>query len=412
MSAYTGYLIRRERLRRNLSQEGLAKGICAPSYLSKIEKGQVEPGPEIIDRLFGALDVAFVRDGALMREAQRQLEAYFFHADAGESSEEAEAFFSEQGERLERSEFALPHAVYRLYRACEAQEWEAAGEADARLSPFLDSLSIPLRQRVLIARAKMQERPEDAASLLAEANTLLPSCVALYRQAECAYWQGEYGTSEEMAGRAYALACEQGNPHILIWSSFLLGSCACNRYDMRQAKRYYERAKALTRGYRERVEAYVAYNLGSTYLELGDAPSALTYLTDVREIRDDPWHNTLLHQKLAMAHMETGDREEAARQMERAEVCFGAIDRGGAKEQELLGAMLRFARLRLEPACDGLPEYEQVLTRLYAEAGRVWGHGFSQFYGRRLIALYRKQRRYKDALSVSEALGLSGLSSK
>lgn len=410
MSAYTGYLIRRERLNQNLSQEGLARGICAPSYLSKIEAGQVEPGQEIIDRLFGALGIDFVRDEALLGEAQRHLETYFFQTDAGERCDAAEAFFGEQGERLERSEFALAYAVYRLYSACEAQNWAAAARASAWLEPFSGCMGANLRQRALIARAKMQERPEDAIRLLEEANALLPSCVALYRQAECAYWLGEYGASEELAGRAYSLACEQGNPHILIWSSFLLGSCACNRYDMRSARRYYERTRALTRGYREKVEDYVAYNLGSTYLELGDARRALGELSAAHEREDDPWHNTLLHQKLAMAHLETGGRQEAMRHMERAEVCFGTIDGENTRERELLGVMLRFARLRFEPACGEMPEYEQVLTRLYGEAGQVLGHGFSQFYGRHLIALYRKQRRYKEALSVSEALGIGGLS--
>lgn len=289
MSAYTGYLIRRERLNQNLSQEGLSRGICAPSYLSKIEAGQVEPRREIVDRLFGALGVEFIRDEALLREAQRQLEAYFFHIDAGGRCEAAETFLMEQGERLERSEFALSCAVYRLYSACERQDWEEAARASAWLKPFSGCLDAPLRQRVLIARAKMQERPEDAIRLLEEANALL-------------------------------------------------------------------------------------------------------------------------HQKLAMAYLETGNRQEAMRHLERAEVCFETIDGGETRERELLGVMLRFVRLRFEPACDGLPEYEQVLTRLYAEAGQALGHGFSQFYGRHLIALYRKQRRYKDALGVSEALGIGGLS--
>lgn len=412
MSAYTGYLIRRERLNQNLSQEGLSRGICAPSYLSKIEAGQVEPGQEIVDRLFGALGVEFIRDEALLREAQRQLEAYFFQADAGERCGEAEAFFEEQGERLERSEFALSYTVYRLYSACEAQDWEEAARAGAWLEPFSACLDVPLRQRALIARAKMQERPEDAIRLLEEANALRPSCVALYRQAECAYWLGEYGVSEELAGRAYSLACEQGNPHILIWSSFLLGSCSCNRYDMRSARRCYERTRALTRGYREKMEDYIAYNLGSTYLELGDARRALGELAAAHEREDDSWHNTLLHQKLAMAYLETGNRQKALRHLERAEACFEAIDGSDTRKRELLGVMLRFARLRFESACEELPEYEQVLARLYGEAGRVLGHGFSQFYGRHLIALYRKQRRYKEALSVSEALGIGELSLK
>ena len=40
---YCGFVIRRERLARGWSQQGLCKGICAVSYLSKIEQGQAAP---------------------------------------------------------------------------------------------------------------------------------------------------------------------------------------------------------------------------------------------------------------------------------------------------------------------------------------------------------------------------------
>ena len=114
MSAYTGYLIRTERLAQNFSQEGLAKGICAVSYLSKIEQGQVEPGAEIINRLFSALHIDFVRDPALEEEAQRQLDRFFFLMETGEPYEEQKAFFSKNRERLCRSEFAIKLKLYEL----------------------------------------------------------------------------------------------------------------------------------------------------------------------------------------------------------------------------------------------------------------------------------------------------------
>ena len=41
-----GLLIRQARLGRDWSQEGLCRGICAPSYLSKIEQGKAAPSPE------------------------------------------------------------------------------------------------------------------------------------------------------------------------------------------------------------------------------------------------------------------------------------------------------------------------------------------------------------------------------
>lgn len=46
-----GLLIRQARLQRDWSQEGLCRGICAPSYLSKIEQGKAAPSPEVTELL-------------------------------------------------------------------------------------------------------------------------------------------------------------------------------------------------------------------------------------------------------------------------------------------------------------------------------------------------------------------------
>ena len=37
---YAGFLIRQKRLEKGWSQEGLCRGVCAVSYLSKIEQGK------------------------------------------------------------------------------------------------------------------------------------------------------------------------------------------------------------------------------------------------------------------------------------------------------------------------------------------------------------------------------------
>ena len=43
-----GLLIRRERLAHAWSQEGLCRGICGTSYLSKIEQGKAAASEEIL----------------------------------------------------------------------------------------------------------------------------------------------------------------------------------------------------------------------------------------------------------------------------------------------------------------------------------------------------------------------------
>ena len=65
---YYGQLIRRERLRRNWSQAGLCRGICAVSYLSKIEQGRAEPSDEIVQLLLGKLGLSL--DAAARMDAK------------------------------------------------------------------------------------------------------------------------------------------------------------------------------------------------------------------------------------------------------------------------------------------------------------------------------------------------------
>ena len=52
-----GHLIRAERVRQDMKQIVLAKGICTPSYLSKIERNQIEPSEDIMLLLMGRLSM-------------------------------------------------------------------------------------------------------------------------------------------------------------------------------------------------------------------------------------------------------------------------------------------------------------------------------------------------------------------
>jgi len=63
--------------------------------------------------------------------------------------------------------------------------------------------------------------------------------------------------------------------------------------------------------------------------------------------------------------------------------------------------MLRFARLLAEGR-RAEPEFEQVTRGLYER--RNLGFGFRRFYGLYLAELYRSQRKYKEALRISDEI--------
>ena len=83
MEAFIGVLIRRERLRQNYSQEGLCRGICAVSYLSKIEQGKAEAGEDVVLPLLRRLGVDFETDEDFLTWAGARIDVLYQQLLAG-----------------------------------------------------------------------------------------------------------------------------------------------------------------------------------------------------------------------------------------------------------------------------------------------------------------------------------------
>lgn len=69
-----GHLIRAERVRQDMKQIVLAKGICTPSYLSKIERNQIEPSDDITEMLMKRLGMDPGKLQENDEEAEREFE--------------------------------------------------------------------------------------------------------------------------------------------------------------------------------------------------------------------------------------------------------------------------------------------------------------------------------------------------
>lgn len=52
-----GHVIKRERINKNIKQNYLAKGVCSPSYLSKIENNEIQPSRDILTILARKLEI-------------------------------------------------------------------------------------------------------------------------------------------------------------------------------------------------------------------------------------------------------------------------------------------------------------------------------------------------------------------
>lgn len=80
-----GFVIRKRRQELGWSQAGLCQGICAVSYLSKIEQGKAEGSPEVIGLLFQRLGIHWNDSPAFQKERRIFLELVMTTYSSGKS---------------------------------------------------------------------------------------------------------------------------------------------------------------------------------------------------------------------------------------------------------------------------------------------------------------------------------------
>jgi HTH-type transcriptional regulator, quorum sensing regulator NprR len=106
-----GSKIRFHRIKRNLTQEDLSKGIISVSYLSKLENNQVSPSNDIINLLCERLGVNNLLDNP--NHLNKLLENWN-HALLWNKSEEAESINEVIKKELEQSDDLTPHLFHKI----------------------------------------------------------------------------------------------------------------------------------------------------------------------------------------------------------------------------------------------------------------------------------------------------------
>lgn len=190
-AAAVGLRLRQQRLKRGWSQEGLCRDICAASYLSKIEQGQVQAAPELLELLFRRLELPWY--GESLPELERLVEHRYECLLDGDK----------EGFRDSRETFA--HALDRILSSplaadglvLDAMDRNDPTEIPPALEPYLD------RRQLAILRV-VQNRDMEAVRLLPEAYCYLMAGIAGYEQGS------DYVGSMTLLQRGYDLAARDG----------------------------------------------------------------------------------------------------------------------------------------------------------------------------------------------------------
>lgn len=372
----TGFIIRRERMRRDWSQDGLCRGICAAPYLSKIEQGRVEASEDILRLLYERLSLPWYGGESAMSGLSERLDEMYELAYSGEFKALNAAVTAL---REEKPELLLSPAAADISVLSEIAAWRGeSADIDAGMEQYLSPRGLALLRL-------MQDRDAEAAAIC-------PSAL-------CSYWAGvaqyesgrSYTAAVENLQRAYSLAAEEGRARLMMLSRAYIGNCYCNQLDVENMEAHYTVAERLATALHDAgMLASIRYNRAATALETGDYESAYRYFSALEEPTAMALH------KLAICCEKLGRRDEA----------FSALNRAAAVEDTHMPAglaeeMLSLVRRRLEnPDYLRDADYGAALLDCFERCRRELPIGYAGFHLPWLLEWYTANRQYKLAYEL------------
>ena len=368
---YSGFAIRKERLEKNWSQEGICRGICAVSYLSKIEQGKTEASGEIITALFERLGIEWISDKEVLLQGEKFVEDWYeaaFSSDWDEYLYLSEKFDKEYA-FLENSCFGIDVMILKNFGGEEVRK------VDERLEVCMDSRQLALQKLF--------------GGDFSAAIKLYPCSYMFYRAGVSDYEKGNNSAALENLQKAYDLASQEGRARIMMLAKFFITNCYSNMCDMDSMERHGKIAKRLARELGENgfAETY-DYNFAATKIETGDYSGAYDYFSKLTEPSAPSLH------KLAVCCEKLGKREEA----------FAAIEKEkNAKAEDAIFKifadeaceLIKFRLLNEDYLSN--PDYGKMLLDFFELCRKKMPIGYAKFHLPWVLEWYTANRQYKQA---------------
>lgn len=395
MGNFIGVLIRRERLRQSYSQEGLCRGLCAVSYLSKIEQGKAAAGDDILLPLLSRLGIRYETDEAFLSQLGEAVEALYEALLSGQAG--LPAFASRLSWLEERRERGLssPYLLDVLLLLAYARRSPLEPEAEDFVS------CMDRRQYALYLALQLRGGTANAGDELLRLN---PCGFYTMFVGNTYSDQGRYTEAIPLLSKSYDLAAQEGNVHLMVLAKVLLGNCYANTFHLDPMHQAYHIAKRLAQAvdYPE-VISQINYNIAAVYLEQGRIQEAYALLDA------SPQEDLLYFHKLALCLEKLGRPDEARRALERARE-----DRSSPVSTPAHRALLEPVQYRLDhPNYLEDRAYAALMSDVFAQVRAQLPDGFARAQLPYMLEVLEAERRYKDAyhlsMEFSEAFPLSSL---
>lgn len=386
MKDIRGALIHYYRDQKQYSQEGLCKGICAVSYLSKIEQGKVVATQEVYDALFKALSVSFYQEEMYIEKWKQKIinafEAYYYE-------EECELdLIKKEADKLLHSPLCIDYVLLVVL-------YEKSSDYLTYAKYFKDYMNDMQYAFYLYLQTERvdDQQANNAINILKNAQKYYDWSILELRYGEILEFNlGDYSQAIDHFMRSYHLASEEGYLSGMIYASLQIGNCyACVNAEKTMLK-YYTRCEHLIRSSKyKKLQGTIWYNIGSVYQEWNQYDKAEIYL--LKAYNSNLPNDFLCYHKLILLYDKI-DQEKALHYLNEAKQKYQEIRTNDSDE------ILHFLELHMHKEGQNSEEYVECLKNICE--GDLYYYGVRYFHLPYYIEALKKKRRYKEALQIVE----------
>ena len=386
-SRIIGLLIKMNRINQNMSQKALCEGICVPSYLSKIENGEIVPTSDILSLLFDVLGITYNDSEDFIEASQNLFERYLERLTFNDFEESSKLFqcIEEQHMRYIHSPLIVDYYIVRLARYCSSPGRSLFEEPDRMLKQVFDQMSS--KQRLFYN---------------------------LYKAIDLLQLTSEY---EEALSYLQKGLNEAENGHIYYW----LATTYLYQHKALLAIGYAQKALQIYLKDGNVISMMCTYELiARIYMMSGEYEEALSYLIRAKQIcskLNEPYFESYLYNKMAWCYMCLGQLDEAQKYIQKDYYPKGTMMKLDPYEVKAFIAHAKEDKAQLEEIVEKAQldgklkdskviqlmrsaDIETYLQELVKDTEKL--PDMQQYLRGMLVSYYKYNRKYKEALVLLE----------
>lgn len=369
---HIGKVIYQQRIAKNWNQEDLCRGICAVSYLSKIETGKADPSSEILKQLLERLEIR------MDEEAETK---------AKKLSEEAyELVFSAMNQEFR--ERMAKEEINDLLSTRSGMDLQLLKQlASPHPTPLSSGMEANMDQRQKAVQRIMQGRCEEALLLYPNAWMYLMAGIDAFEKENISSAYEYFTASCDLAART-------GEVRVMLSACLYQCRCAARNHDDQKMREVSLKAERIARALSDRnTGMLIAYNRALSAFEAGSYEEAYAFFASLEK----PNRLSLLMK--AAAAEQTGKIGEAFSALKEASAIPDKYPNG-----TLVSGCLKLLTYRIQnPEYLNRSEYGEALRECFDLLRREPQSGCEAILIRWMLEWCQASRQYKKAYELLEA---------